>query len=202
MNLFDETHFDILKEIGNIGAGNAVTSLSKMLNRRVNMRVPEVKIIDFNEVEMVVGGAEALVVGIYLEFFGDIQGTILFILDSDSANNLLGFLIPNFVMGSRDGFSPFEASAMQEVGNILAGSYLGSLSTLTGLRVKSSVPALAYDMAGAIMSVPMIEFGQLGEQAFFIETVFKDGLDQIRGNFFLIPNADSYPIILKSLGVI
>lgn len=202
MSFFNEVHLDVLKEIGNIGAGNAATSLSRLLNRRVDMKVPEVKVIDFDEVETVVGGVEILVAGIYLEFTGDIQGTILFIMDRESANNLLTFLIPHHDRALPDLFSSLESSALQEVGNILAGAYLGSLCTLTGLKVKPSVPALAYDMAGAILSVPMIEFGQTGEQAFFIETVFIDGLDQIRGNFFLIPNMESYPIILRSLGVI
>ena len=202
MTFLDGIYLDALKEVGNIGAGTAATSLSKLLNRKVNMNVPEIKILSFNEVETVVGGAEKLVAGIYLEFVGDIQGTILYILDRDSADNLLRFLIPNYCVNSQSGFSTIESSALREVGNILASAYLGSLSTFTGLSVKPSVPALAYDMAGAILSVPLIEFGQISEQAFFIETIFIDGLDRIKGNFFLIPNIDSYPIILKSLGVI
>lgn len=202
MDFIDGIHLDVLKEIGNIGAGNAATSLSKMLSRRVDMKVPEVKIMPFNQVETVVGGAELLVVGIYLEFAGDIEGTILFIIDKDSANNLLSLLLPDHYDRGKADFSPLENSALQEVGNILTGAYLSSLSVLTGLNIKPSIPALAYDMAGAILSVPMIEFGQIGEQAFFIETVFIDGFDQVKGNFFLIPNIDSYPIILKVLGVL
>ena len=201
MNFLDGAHLDVLKEIGNIGAGNAATSLSKLLNRRVDMNVPEVKVIDFNQVEMVVGGAETLVAGIYLEFSGDIQGTIIFILDRDSAINLLSFLIPDYTRSHQEEFSPLAISALKEVGNILTGAYLGSLATLTDLKVKPSIPALAYDMAAAILSVPMIEFGQMGEQALFIKTIFIDGLDEVKGYFFLIPNVDSYTAILRSLGV-
>ncbi|MFY9279435.1 MAG: chemotaxis protein CheC, partial [Caldicoprobacterales bacterium] len=163
--------------------------------------VPEVKLIQFNQVEMVVGGAETLVAGVYFEFSGDIQGTILFILDRASANNLLFLLIPNDFAEYDEDFSPLERSALQEVGNILAGAYLGSLSVMTGLTIKHSTPAFAYDMAGAILSVPMIEFGQMGEYALFIENVFIDGSSKIKGNFFLMPNVDSYPIILEALGV-
>ncbi|MFY9176257.1 MAG: chemotaxis protein CheC [Caldicoprobacterales bacterium] len=201
MDFLDGMQLDVLKEIGNIGAGNAATSLSKLLSRRVGMNVPEVKLIQFNQVEMVVGGAETLVAGVYFEFSGDIQGTILFILDRASANNLLFLLIPNDFAEYDEDFSPLERSALQEVGNILAGAYLGSLSVMTGLTIKHSTPAFAYDMAGAILSVPMIEFGQMGEYALFIENVFIDGSSKIKGNFFLMPNVDSYPIILEALGV-
>lgn len=201
-HLLDEMHLDILKEVGNIGAGNAATSLSKMLERRIDMRVPEVKVISFQEVEKVVGGAETLVAGIYMEFYGEIHGTIIFILDKQSADNLLSLLLIKHEFHEQEGFTDMGISALGEVGNILTGAYLGSLSLLTGLQIKYSVPDMAYDMAGAILSVPMIEFGQVGEQALFIETVFIDGSHHINGNFFLMPSMESYPIILESLGAV
>ena len=206
---FDSMYLDVLKEIGNIGAGNAATSLSKILGKKVGMNVPKVNIIRFNEMEDVVGGADTLVAGIYLEFSGDIEGTIMFVLDEYSAKNLANVLInsswklPSECSGEKEkGFSEIEVSALEEVGNILAGAYLGSLSTLTGLRIIPTVPDMAYDMVGAILSVPMIEFGQYGEHVLFIETEFIDGSDHIRGYFFLIPDMESYPVILESLGVV
>lgn len=201
MGSMDGMHIDVLKEIGNIGAGNAATSLSKLLNRRVNMKVPEARVIKFNEVESVVGGAETLVAGIYLEFIGDIEGTIMFILDFESARNLVSYLVGDNAKEKGNKFTPIESSALREVGNILTGAYLGSLSGITGLNVRPSTPSIAYDMAGAILSVPMIEFGQVGEAAFFIETVFVGELNQIKGNFFLIPDVNSYHTILNSVGV-
>jgi len=206
---FNGMYLDILKEIGNIGAGNAATSLSKILGKRIDMNVPKANIIQFKDVEDVVGGADTLVAGIYLEFSGDIQGTIMFILDEHSAKNMVSFLMNSpWNIGSsnhcneQEEFSEIEISALEEVGNILAGAYIGALSALTGLRLKPSVPDLAFDMVGAILSVPMIEFGQFGEHVLFIETEFVDGPDHIKGNFFLIPNIESYPVILKSLGVV
>jgi chemotaxis protein CheC len=95
-----------------------------------------------------------------------------------------------------------EISALQEVGNILAGSYLNSLSTLTGLNLVVSVPSLAMDMAGAILSVPVILFGQVGDKVMLIETDFIEGSEHVKGNFFLVPDEDSFEILLKSLGVI
>lgn len=190
---------DVLKEIGNIGAGNAATALSKMIAKRIDMDVPKVNILEFKEVAELVGGPEAVVVGIYFKVTGDINGSIMFLLDKDSAKFLIGLLMT--VEETTDGLSEMEISALQEVGNILAGAYLSSLSSLTGLKLFISVPSLALDMAGAILSVPVILFGQVGDKVMLIETDFIEGSQHVKGNFFLIPDEDSFEILLKSLGV-
>lgn len=190
---------DVLKEIGNIGAGNAATALSKMIAKRIDMDVPKVNILEFKDVAELVGGPEAVVVGIYFKVSGDISGSIMFLLDINSARFLISLLMS--VEESSDELSEMEISALQEVGNILAGSYLSSLSSLTGLNLIVSVPSLALDMAGAILSVPVILFGQVGDKVMLIETDFIEGTQHVKGNFFLIPDEDSYEILLKSLGV-
>ena len=190
---------DVLKEIGNIGAGNAATALSKMIAKRIDMDVPKVNILEFKDVAELVGGPEAVVVGIYFKVTGDIKGSIMFLLDRDSAKFLVSLLMT--LEESSDGLSEMETSALKEVGNILAGSYLSSLSSLTGLSLIVSVPSLALDMAGAILSVPVILFGQVGDKVMLIETDFIEGSQHVKGNFFLIPDEDSFEILLKSLGV-
>lgn len=191
---------DVLKEIGNIGAGNAVTALSKMVAKRVDMKVPKVNIVEFKEVSDLVGGAEILVAGIYFKVFGDLKGSIMFLIDKNSSK-----LLTNLLMGKNDTLGELdemEISALQEVDNILAGSYLSALSSLTGLTINVSVPCLALDMAGAIMSVPVILFGQVGDHVLLIETEFIEGSNHVKGNFFLIPDEESFEILLKSLGVV
>lgn len=191
---------DVLREIGNIGAGNAATALSKMISKRIDMDVPKVNILEFRNVAELVGGPEVEVVGIYFKVTGDITGSIMFLLDKHSAK-----LLTNLLMGmtdTGDTLSEMEFSALQEVGNILAGSYLSSLSSLTGLKLIVSIPSLALDMAGAIISVPVILFGQVGDKVMLIETDFKEGTNHVKGNFFLIPDEDSFEILLKSLGVV
>jgi chemotaxis protein CheC len=191
---------DVLREIGNIGAGNAATALSKMISKRIDMDVPKVNILEFKNVADIVGGAEIEVIGIYFKVTGDITGSIMFLLDKNSAK-----LLTNLLMDRNDDDSELnemDFSALQEVGNILAGSYLSSLSALTTLKLIVSVPSLAMDMAGAILSVPVILFGQVGDKVMLIETDFNEGTKHVRGNFFLIPDEDSFEILLKSLGVI
>lgn len=191
---------DVLKEIGNIGAGNAVTALSEMVAKRVDMKVPKVNIVEFKEVADLVGGAEVLVAGIYFRLYGDLSGSIMFLIDKNSSK-----LLTNLLLGKNDTISELsemELSALQEIGNILAGSYLSALSSLTGLTISVSVPSIAIDMAGAIMSVPVILFGQVGDHVLLIETEFIEGSNHVKGNFFLIPDEESFEILLKSLGVV
>ena len=89
---------------------------------------------------------------------------------------------------------------MKEIGNIIAGSYLSALSTMTNLMITPSVPYIAVDMAAAILSVPAIQFGQFGDNALLIETEFGDDV-MMEGYFILLPDEDSYDKILQSLGI-
>lgn len=192
---------DVLKEIGNIGAGNAATALAKILNKKIDMDVPKAKILEFQEVTEILGGAEILVSGILLKVSGDITGDIMFILELKAAHILVNILLGK-PLDSITEFSEIEISALKEIGNILAGSYLSSLSCLTGLKIYPSVPELAIDMAGAIISVPAIEFGKIGDTVLYIETEFSEGSNKVIGNFFLIPDVESYDTLLRALGVI
>jgi chemotaxis protein CheC len=201
---FDELNnlqLDVLKEIGNIGAGNAVTSLSKMIDKRVDMAVPKARILGFDKVSQILGGEEILVVGILLSVSGDITGSIMFILDIYAARQLVNLLFANNDSTSIE-FDELELSALKEIGNILTASYLSALAGLTNLRIMPSVPELAIDMAGAILSVPAIEFGKVGDSVLYIETEFSEGITKVFGDFLLIPDVDSYEVLLKALGVI
>ena len=196
----DSMEFDVLTEIGNIGAGNATTALSQLINARIDMRVPKVEMLSFAELAEVVGGAETLVAGILLSIDRDINGTMLFMLESSAAHLLVRRLIGS---GAEDdsSFTDMEKSALQEIGNIISGAYLSAISSMTGLEISVSVPSLAFDMAGAILSVPAIEFGKLGDEALLIESQFKDMDIDISGYFILIPTMESYKRIMKSLGL-
>jgi len=201
INDLNNLHIDVLKEIGNIGAGNAATALAKMLGRKVDMEVPKVRIVEFKDVSDILGGAEIIVVGILLKVYGDIKGNILFILQIDAAHILVNMLLGK-PLESKDEFNEIEISALKEIGNILTGSYISALSGLTGLDIKPSVPNLAIDMAGAIISVPAIEFGKIGDSVLYIETEFKEGSNRVIGDFFLVPDIESYEIMLRALGVL
>lgn len=194
-------HLDVLKEIGNIGSGNAATALASMLNRKVDMGVPRAKILEFKDVSDTLGGAELPVVGILLKVHGDLTGYIMFILQKKAASALVNMLMGRPVDIVEE-FTEIDFSALKEIGNILAGSYLSALSALTNLTILPSVPDMAIDMAGAILSVPAIEFGKVGDTVLYIETEFSEGSDKVVGDFFLVPDLMTYDVLLKALGVI
>lgn len=194
-----ENYADVLKEIGNIGAGNAMTALSQMLNCKVDMQVPQVKLLDLKNVSTVVGNEEQLMVGVFLGVEGDITGSIMFLIELNAAKVLVKKIMMGYESGSPM-FDEMEASAMQEVSNIITGAYLNSLSSLTSLVIYPTPPSMSIDMAAAILSVPAIEFGALGDKILMIQSQFYDEVE-IDGYFVLIPDVDSYKKILTSLGM-
>lgn len=194
-----ENYYDVLKELGNIGAGNAMTALSQMLQCKVDMKVPQVKLLEFSQVGEIMGGEEQIMVGVLLGVEGEITGSMMFMVEEESARHL----IRKITMGMLPEGGEFEEmglSAMQEVGNIITGAYLNSLSTLTNLKIFPTPPALTVDMAGAILSVPAIQFGIFGDKILMIQSQFYDEVE-LDGYFILIPDLESYAKILTALGL-
>jgi len=200
LDSMDVVQYDVLKEIGNIGAGNATTALATMLQVKVDMKVPKVALLDFQELPNILGGAENVIVGILLTLRGSIDGMMMFVLERDAAHSMVNMLMGQDVPLDAE-FSEMEASALQEIGNIITGAYLSSLSNLTQMSINTSIPYIAIDMAGAILSVPAIEFGKIGDKALLIQTEFGEKDTQVNGFFILIPTLDSYNAILTSLGL-
>ncbi len=195
-----QEYFDVLKELGNIGAGNATTALAQLLQCKVDMKVPQVRLLEFQNVGDMIGGEEQIMTGIYLGVEGDITGSIMFLMDQGTARHLVSKMMMGMDSGGEQ-FNEMELSALKEVGNIITGSYLNSLSDLTRLTIFPTIPSIATDMAGAILSVPAIEFGVYGDRILLIQTQFTDEVD-LNGYFILVPDADSYTKILSSLGLI
>lgn len=195
----NEVYYDVLKEIGNVGAGNATTAVANMLNMRIDMRVPNVKLLTLQSVSTAVSGEEDEIVGVYLGLEKDISGSMMFVLKMDSAHYLVNKLMGN-PADYNEPFTEMERSALKEIGNIIAGAYLSALSTLTNMVIAPTVPYIAIDMAAAILSVAAIQFGQYGDYALMIETEFGDDM-MIEGYFILLPEPDSYSKILESLGI-
>lgn len=199
-------HLDVLKEIGNIGAAHAATALSDLLNKKVDMRVPKVEMVSFNDMMELAGGSENLVVGIFLRIEGDAEGSMFFILPIQQANRFIRRLINDSTFDFHNPtVSELGLSAMQEMGNILSGSYLSALSDFTGLKIYPTVPGLSVDMFGAIISIGLIELSHISDHVIVINTsIFDDEQadeETVQGHFFLLPDPDSFESIFKALGV-
>ncbi|PIC65612.1 CheY-P-specific phosphatase CheC [Sporosarcina sp. P13] len=202
-----EMHLDVLREIGNIGAAHAATSLSQLLEHKIDMRVPKVALVTFDEMFELAGGTEKVVAGIFLRIEGDLTGSMFFVLTIESATQFIRKLT-----GDKEfEFAAVEelgmgVSALQELGNILSGSYLSALSDFTSLKIYPTVPSLSVDMVGAIVSFGLIEVSQYSDEVIVIETEIlqegEQGISSLAGHFFLLPDPLSYRTIFSSLGVL
>lgn len=201
-----DMHLDVLKEIGNIGAAHAATSLSQLMNQKVDMHVPSVELVTFDEMFDMAGGADEMVAGIYLRIDGDLSGSMFFMLPIASANRFIQVLTGETTFDfNTPPFSEIGVSSMQELGNILSGSYLSALSDFTGLKIYPTVPSLSVDMVGAIISFGLIEVSHYSDEVIVINTeIHGEGAledERIHGHFFLLPDPSSYTTIFRSLGV-
>ncbi|ALA69141.1 chemotaxis protein CheY [Geobacillus stearothermophilus 10] len=182
-------HIDILREIGNIGAGNAATALSTLLNKKIEMAVPRVQIATFAEMMESIGGPEQVVACVYLRIEGEAPGNMFFVLPPEQAERFVRRMIGDDSFSFQGEAHELGCSALQELGNILAGSYLS---------------ALAIDMIGAVLSFGLLELSRVGDYAILIDTAIYDERrpdESINGHFFLLPDPDSFSIIFRALGV-
>lgn len=190
---------DALKEVGNIGAGNAATAFSEVLDKKIEIDVPSVEIIPLENVSTITGSEEDHVAGVLFKVSGEAPGTILFVFPSSTIKYLIEVVMDKKIEPEEMG--EIETSLLKELGNILSGSYLKSIGDMTDLNMNQSVPGFSYDMAGAILSSTMISASSTGDNVLLIETEFMDGEEKIEGYFFFIPQVKSLAIILKSLGL-
>jgi chemotaxis protein CheC len=191
---------DALREIGNIGAGNSATALSQIINKKIDMNVPKVAFVPIEEVPDLVGGPDTIVVGVFLRVYGKAPSNILFLMPQKSAFYLVDTLLGK-TKGTTQKLDAMDESALKEIGNILSGAYLNAFFNFTHISMLPSIPAMAMDMAGAILNVVLIKLGQMGDQAMVIETEFLSEEEGINGHFFLVPDPGSLSTLIKAVGV-
>ena len=200
-NQLTSDKMDMLKEAGNIGAGHAVSALSQLLERPVNMSIAKVNVKDISELSQVLGDEEKYIAAMIIEVYGDLNAMLLLALEEESARELVKLILKQQDMNPIKGeFSEFDYSVLCETGNILAGSYLNALGTLANLELTPSVPQAAIDMAGAILSFAATEFAQDDNAMMFIETKFNDDEELLNGTYILALDKKSLECIINSLG--
>jgi len=197
-------HLDVFKEIGNIGAGHAASALAEILNRRITMSVPEASVLPFSDIVDVLQGPETLVAGVLIDISGELNGYILLLLDMDDSMAMVSQALQQPPRSTSDPdfeLDEMEKDTLLEIANILVGSFLSAISSFSGLGSIPAVPQLSVDMLGAILSIAMIEYGMIGDSALFLKTQFGDLSGDINGHFFLIPDYNSYKMLLNALGL-
>lgn len=197
MNLLE---MDVIKEIGSIGTGNAATALSSVLSQEVKMTIPAVHILGYNEALYKLGEPEEIVAAVLKKMSGEINGIMLFILKLDFINVVLERLLGRTVEDYSD-LKVLELSAMEEIGNIIISSYISALSSLTNVEIQLSVPDIAVNMLGGILSVPMVEFGYETDKLMIINGKFIVGGMVLNSDILMLPDIPSLNFLMEKLGV-
>jgi len=188
---------DALKEIGSICAGNAATALSQLVNKKVEITVPEVYFLPIERVPQVVG-EDKLVVGLVVRILGDLPSVILLIFSQKDALNLAS-LMTNKKPSNGGVITDLERSALKEIGIILANAYMGALSVFVRFGLVPAVPELIEDMATAMIDYILIELSHVSKYALLIKSEFKEETTKVTGHFFLIPNPTGLELLLKAI---
>lgn len=194
---FTELQIDALKEIGNIGLGNAATAMSQILGKGIHISVPKVNFISLEDVFERID-EETVVYAVVARVLGEAPGNILFVLDTCTMMKIAKMLV-----GKQNGedLNEIGYSALGEMGNIIFATYMSAIGQVTNLKLFPSVPAVAKDMLTAILSTTFIESGQFNDYVLDIETGFSQENEDLRGDFYFIPSPGSLEKILESLGL-
>jgi chemotaxis protein CheC len=199
-NKLNDMQMDVLKEIGNIGLGNAATSLAQMVNKRIDMEVPQTKFVSMEEAMGLVGGLEEIVTCTSLHVDGDVPSQILFVFNEESAFYLVDMLM-GMEKGTTQQLDEMGESVVKEIANVLTGSFLSAISSMTNLNMVPTVPMFAYDMLSAALSTSLVAGGYIEDHILMIETVLFEEHENIKGHFFLITEDVSLNKLFSALGL-
>ncbi len=191
---------DTLKEIGSIGTGNAATSLSALIGMPVRIQTPEVRIMGYNEAIEWIGGPEEITAGVLVGMDGQISGIMLSVQQLEFVNLVLDTMLGKTVKDYME-LQELESSALTEVGNIMISTFINALSGLAGIDIELTVPAFTVDMQGAIMAVPMAEYGGQSDYIMTIGGDFICNGKKIPCRLLLSPDIRSLNFLLRKLGV-
>ncbi|MDO4710774.1 MAG: chemotaxis protein CheC [Peptostreptococcaceae bacterium] len=191
---------DVLKEIGSIGTGNAATALSKLLNTKIKMSMPEVSVLGYNEAINKMGGPEKIVAGVMSRIGGEINGIMLYTQELDSINTMLQGILADKIENYFQ-LNEMEISAIIEVGNIIISSYMNAITSLAGISANLSVPGISINMLGGILAVPMVEYGYESNKILSIGGKLSMDEKILESNLILLPDVRSLNHLFYKLGI-
>ncbi|WP_448378704.1 CheY-P phosphatase CheC [Fervidobacterium sp.] len=199
----NEAQLDAIKEVGNIGTGNAATALSMMLDKKVEISVPQVKVIPISKIPFLFENPEEVVCSVKMELKEDMTGEILLVFDPKTVK-VLARVLTGMEIADITEMDEFTSSMMKEIGNIMCGSYITALAGFTNLFINPEPPELIVDMISAIISEISIPLALAGEEnILLVETLIEiEGLEEaLQGYLLLVPSVDSLEKLLKALGM-
>jgi len=191
---YTELQLDALRELANIGSGNASTALSSMLGRSVDISVPKAQALPIAEAVEAAGPPEQEITGIVLGIVGEMQGTVLLLVppaDADAICRMLG-VEPD---------DEFALSALGEIGNIVGTSYINALAGMTGMDIEPTPPATATDMLGALVATVLAGAAMSGDIALMLDSNLVVEGEDCSISFLLVPDQGGVEVLLARLGL-
>ncbi|MCI8576637.1 MAG: chemotaxis protein CheC [Lachnospiraceae bacterium] len=191
---------DVMREIGSIGTSHAATSLSKMLQKEIRISIPQVSILGYDQAVDQIGDVESLASATLVKMSGDVEGLMLFLFNLDFANTVLERVIGEAYNGFEE-MDQLAYSALTEIGNIIICSYINAFSQLVNVDIDLSVPSATVNMLGAILTVPIAEYGYDTDKLMYCNADFVMEGKQLSAWLLMLPDIPSLNNILEKLGV-
>lgn len=200
LNELDAMHLDVLREIGNIGSGNAATSLSSMLNTPVEIEVPTISLISYDNVSQYLGGKDREVIGLALGLEKDIEGVMLHVVQPKFASRIVNAFYPKDIQTLKD-ISEMDLSAVKETSNITTAAYVNSMATMTNTFINITPPIEYLDTVENVLKHASDRFDAIGHQVIYIDENLYIGDTEIKSSMILILQIDSLKKLFDKLGI-
>jgi chemotaxis protein CheC len=210
LSSFNHLQLDAIREVGNIGTGNAATALSKLLSCMIEMDVPKADLVSIYSLSEYYGDPDSVVAAVFVRSLSEFGCSLIFIQEEKDAALMVDLLLERqFGEVPRNLPAEMADSALSEVGNIVLSSFLNAVNLLIGTRHKISVPGVAHDMLAPVLDVVASIFGQMGEMALVINTMLRvagsasgGSSKEIAGNIVMLPDPDALELLLRKLQVL
>ena len=193
-------HLDALREVGNIGSGNAVTSLSAMLNIPVDIEIPNISVIDYENVAQYLGGKDLEVIGLALGLESDLEGVMLHVVLPEFASRIVNTFYPKEIHSLAD-ISDMVLSAVKETSNITTASYANALARLTDTFINITPPIDYLGTVEDVLQKAASRFDSIGQQVIYIDESMFIANTEIKSSMILILQMDSLKKLFERLGV-
>ena len=200
LNELDAMHLDVLREIGNIGSGNAATSLSSMLNHSVEIEVPTISLINYENVSQYLGGKDNEVIGLALGLEADIEGVMLHVVQPRFASRIVNTFYPKEIETLED-INEMDLSAVKETSNITTAAYVNSMASMTNTFINITPPIEYLDTVENVLKHASNRFDAIGNQVIYIDENLYIGNTQIKSSMILILQIDSLKLLFDKLGI-
>ena len=194
----DEMFKDFMRELGNIGTGNAVNALSQLLNCPLEIDTPNLRILPFQQLTEILTEAVTPLAGIMVEVFKEVEGMFLFLLDETFTRQIVHLAL-GVEMWDFMSLTEMEESLLLELGNIMCGAYIRALSQLLDVEMDVSVPQIKIDMGGAILTDAALRFLRTGDELLMIDNLFRMDIGTFSGRILFLPEMDSLQVLLRKL---